>query len=441
MLALRAASRYKGAHTIVPGLPSIEPPMSPQARFFYGWRVVAVCFMAAVFTWGFGVFGASVYLNEVTKTQGWSISLVSGGVTLFYLANAVSLAAIGDFIDRFGSRAVFIAGAVALGSGVAGVGQASQPSHLYAAFMLMGLGYASLSLTGLSATIAPWFERHQGRSVAIALMGASIGAMVVVPLLVFAIQRFGFRAAVLGGGCLTVAVLVPLAAIVLRYRRPQDLGLAPDGDARPAGPVSAQETAPTPPWTRRAAMATPALWTIAIAFALGLTAQIGFLTHHVKLAEPLLGAAGAGWLVSATGLAALMGRLLLARVVDGVNVRRYTALIFTLQTMVLALIALVPGAAMLIGASLVYGFCLGQITTLSPIVVRREFGPGSFGAIYGVAATVIQFSSAFGPSLYGVLRDHFGGYGPVLAIAAAIELAAMLTLLSGRSPVSPRAPA
>ena len=109
----------------------------------------------------------------------------------------------------------------------------------------------------------------------------------------------------------------------------------------------------------------------------------------------------------------------------------------------LALLALAPGTAMLIGASLAYGFCLGQITTLSPIVVRREFGPGAFGAIYGVAATVIQFSSAFGPSLYGVLRDHFGGYGPVLAMAALVELAAMLTLLAGRPPrhLSPRGPA
>jgi len=38
--------------------------------------VVAFCFLAAVFTWGLGVFGASVYLYEVTKARGWSISLL-----------------------------------------------------------------------------------------------------------------------------------------------------------------------------------------------------------------------------------------------------------------------------------------------------------------------------------------------------------------------------
>ena len=74
----------------------------------------------------------------------------------------------------------------------------------------------------------------------------------------------------------------------------------------------------------------------------------------------------------------------------------------------LVLIAMVPGAPVLVGVTFLYGFCLGQITTLSPIIVRREFGAASFGTLYGVAGTVIQLSSAFGPALYGVARDLLG---------------------------------
>ena len=410
----------------------VRLPTLTRSPVFYGWRVVAVCFVAAVFTWGFGVFGASVYLSEVTRLRGWSVSLVSGGVTAFYLTNALSLTAIGGFVDRFGPRPVFVGGALALGLGVAGIGQVAAPWQLYAAFVLMGLGYASLSLTGLTATLAPWFERHQGRSVAMALTGASFGAMLVVPLLVLAIGRFGFAAAVLGGGCLTIAVLVPLAAVVLRYRGPWELGLAPDGDIAVPPRHGAAEGAPAPRWNRATATATTAFWTAAVGFAMGLTVQVGFLTHHVKLAEPVLGTVGAGWLVSATGFTGVLGRLWLARVADRVDLRRYTAGILAAQALVLALITLFPAAPALIGGSLVYGFCLGQITTLSPIVVRREFGAASFGAIYSVAATVIALSSAFGPGLYGVLHDLTGGYGAVLGTAAAIELAAMAVVLAGR---------
>ena len=399
---------------------------------YYGWRVVAVCFCAAVFTWGFGVFGASVYLHEVTSAHGWSVSLVSAAITVFYLTNALVVPLVGSAIDRRGARPVFAVGTLALAAGVAAIGVVAAPWQLFAAFICMGFGYAALALTGISATIAPWFERHQGRSVAMALTGASIGAMVVVPLLLLAIAQWGFARTALGGAALTLAVLLPLSLVVLRHRGPRELGLAPDGDA--LAPAAAKAAVPSvPAWTRAEAMASPALWTAAIGFALGLVVQVGFLTHHVKLAEPVLGAVGAGWLVSATGLAGFIGRLLLARLADRVALRRYTAGVLAAQASALALIALVPGAAVLIGASLAYGFCLGQITTLSPIIVRREFGAASFGTIYGTVGGVIQLSSAFGPGLFGLLRDAFGDYHPVLGIAAGFELAAMLVVLAGRA--------
>ena len=47
------------------------------------------------------------------------------------------------------------------------------------------------------------------------------------------------------------------------------------------------------------------------------------------------------------------------------------------------------------------------------------------------AATVIQLTSAFGPALFGGLRDAFGGYGPGLAIAALLTSAGFVALLAG----------
>ena len=183
--------------------------------------------------------------------------------------------------------------------------------------------------------------------------------------------------------------------------------------------------------------ATTAFLTAAVAFAVGLAAQVGFFTHQVNLARPILRTEGAGWLAGATGFANLLGRLLLARIVDQMPVRRYTAAIFGVQAVALIALALAGGAAVLIITSLIYGFCLGQITTLSPIVVRREFGAASFGAIYGMAATVIQLTSAFRPGIYGVMHDALGGYAPVMAIAAGVEVVAMMAILMGRAPHQP----
>jgi predicted MFS family arabinose efflux permease len=301
----------------------------------------------------------------------------------------------------------------------------------------MGLGYATMSVIGLSATIAPWFEKYQGRAVAMALTGASVGAMVGVPLVALSIARHGFSATTTGAAAIAAITLVPLALVVLRYRGPAEIGLGRDGAAASAVAAGAGVAA-VPAWTRAQALRSLALWSVAIGFALGLTAQVGFFTHQVTLAEPVLGATGAGWLVGVTGLAGLLGRLLLAWVADRIELRRYAAAIFATQALALVLIAMAPGAPVLVGMTFVYGFCLGQITTLSPIIVRREFGLASFGTVYGVAGTVIQLSSAFGPALYGVARDLFGGYPPVLAFAAGFELAALAVVLAGGPPVASR---
>jgi len=72
-----------------------------------------------------------------------------------------------------------------------------------------------------------------------------------------------------------------------------------------------------------------------------------------------------------------------------------------------------------------------SVATVLLMTLAIGFGAAAFGTVYGVAGTVIQLSSAFGPALYGVARDLLGSYPPVLAIAAGFELAALAVVLAG----------
>jgi len=396
---------------------------------FYGWRVVAACFVIAAVTWTLGLFGSSVYLQAVTGAHGWAIAEVSSAITLFFLVSASVQRTVGRSIDRWGPRPVLLLGAVLLSTGVALIGQVRQSWQLYPCFVLIGIGWSTLSTTGISATVAPWFERHQGRSMTIAIMGASIGAIAGVPLLLLALGRFGLANGLIVVGVVAACVLLPLVWRVLRYRAPGDLGLYRDGELPAVASARATATQPIAELGRPGVL----LWTAAAGFALGLTVQIGFITHHVALAGPLLGTAGAGLLVSATGLTAFIGRIILARIVDGVDVRKLAVVVMMFQTLALAAVAAWPTSVpVLVAASLVYGYGIGHITTLGPVVVRREFGAEAFGATYGAAATAIQLTSAMGPALLGFLRDAFGGYRPGLAIAAAVTTVACLALFAGR---------
>jgi MFS family permease len=394
---------------------------------FHGWRVVAACFVIAAVAWSLGLFGSSVYLQAVTAAHGWPIAEVASAITVFFLVSASVQRIVGRAIDRRGPRPVLLVGTACMATGVALIGQVTQPWQLYPCFVLLGIGWSTLSMTGITTTVAPWFERHQGRSMTLAIMGASVGAIVGVPLLLLSVAKLGLGGGLLAAGLAAAVILTPLVTIVLRHRGPADIGQQRDG-----GPVTDGETfVPLTPPIATAANSRRLLWSAAIAFALGLTIQIGFITHHVAVAEPLLGTAGAGLLVSATGVTAFIGRLILARIVDGVRVRRLACLVMIAQSAALVAISLWPTVPVLVAASLVYGYGIGHVTTLGPVVVRREFGAAAFGATYGTAASVIQLTSAFGPALFGFLRDGFGGYGPGFLIAAAITMVGCAALFLG----------
>src|SRR5215207_6432871 len=98
---------------------------------FYGWRIVAACFVIASIAWSLGLFGAGVYLHVVRETRGWPIGLISTAITCFYLVSALSSPFVGTAIGRFGPRAVVRFGALCLALGVASVGQVSAIWQIY----------------------------------------------------------------------------------------------------------------------------------------------------------------------------------------------------------------------------------------------------------------------------------------------------------------------
>ena len=382
--------------------------------------------LLATVSWSLGIFGMGVYVFALTKLQGFSVSTVSTAITGAYIVSALLMMSVGRVIARRGSRPVVAVGALAMALGVAALPHCRQPWQLYTAFLVLGLGLACLSTNTIGSTLAPWFERYQGRAMSTAMLGASIGGMVGTPLLMGGLQLWGFEttAAVAAGAALVL--LLPLAALVLR-RQPQDLGQFPDGIATPAG----NQPPAAAPWQLRQVLATRQFCSHILAFGLALMVQIGFLSHHVSITLPVLGARGAAAAVSAAAIAAFVGRLLLARYADRIDVRKSGAGVLLLATAALVGMALWPRPWALMALSVTYGLTVGNVTTLAPMIIRREFGAASFGVVFGLAATLNQLAMSLGPTLFGTLRDTFGNYGPALVLCAALNLIAALALVWG----------
>src|SRR5581483_5631795 len=145
----------------------------------------------------------------------------------------------------------------------------------------------------ISTVVGLWFDRQRGLALSLALNGASSGGILITPLLVLAIGRFGFADTIRGAVVIMAVVLLP--AIVFWIDRPAAAARA--GSA----PVPAT-------WNRPRALRSLHFWSVAAPFAMALTAQVGFLVHQIAILEPTIGRTQAGLSVAAITVAAIAGR-------------------------------------------------------------------------------------------------------------------------------------
>ena len=138
----------------------------------------------ALACWGFGLYGHSVYLAELTRLHGWPPSLISGASTATYLLNAVLVIFTSNALARFGARRFVLFGVAALALAIVLLALAREPWQVYAAYLAMSFGWLGLGLVTIPTLISQWFTRKRGLAISLALNGASFGGIVVAPALV-----------------------------------------------------------------------------------------------------------------------------------------------------------------------------------------------------------------------------------------------------------------
>src|SRR5204862_4443820 len=186
--------------------PITDNESSPR---YFGWRVVVACFLMALACWGFGLYGHSVYLAELTRLYGWPPSLISGASTATYLLNAFLVIFTSNALARFGARSFVLFGAASLALAIVLLALAREPWQVYAAYLAMSFGWLGLGLVTIPSLIAQWFTRKRGLAISLALNGASFGGIVVAPSLVLLIGTTGFTTAMLIAAAVMVVVVVP----------------------------------------------------------------------------------------------------------------------------------------------------------------------------------------------------------------------------------------
>jgi MFS family permease len=386
--------------------------------FFYGWLIVAVVFVSM----GVGVNARTAFsllFPPILAEFRWDRGVTAGAFSFGFLVSAVLSPTLGSMMDRLGPRVVMELGVALMVAGLLLAPLTTEPWHLYLTLgVLVGGGSVCLGYSGQSLFLPNWFVRRRGLAIGMAFAGVGVGSITLLPWVQTVIEASGWRAACLAMAALVLVVLAPIN--LLLRKRPEDLGLQPDGDAAPGPATVARSTNVVNPawaavdWTLGRAVRTAPFWWIALGYFCGLYAWYAVQVHQTKyLVEIGFSTTIAAWALGLVSLIGIPGQILLGHISDRIG--RET--IWTISSLGFAvcfasLIALehqptLPLLYLMVGAQGGLGYGL---TSIFGAIVAEIYQGQHFGKIFGTLMLAAIFGGAVGPWATGALYDAQGNY-------------------------------
>jgi MFS family permease len=418
--------RWPRAIELLLGRSSTSPNPRLHLPFFYGWVVVAVAFV----TMALGVNARTAFsllFPPILDEFGWERGMTAGAFSFGFLVSAALSPFVGRLMDRHGPRVVIEMGVGLMAVGLMLAPLVRQPWHLYATLgVLVGGGANCLGYTGQSLFLPNWFVRRRGLAMSLAFSGVGVGSIIVLPWLQAVIGRAGWRTACWTLGALVLALLAPLN--LLLQRRPEDLGLAPDGDRSSPTGVAGDPTAnvvdaawAAVDWTLGRAMRTARFWWIAVGYLCGLFAWYAVQVHQTKyLVEIGFSATHAAWALGLVSLAGIPGQIALGHVSDRIG-REWVWTIGSLGFVLcyLALLGLrhAPTPTLLYLMVVSQGMLGYGLTSVIGAIPAEIFQGPHYGTVFGTLMLAAIAGGAAGPWVTGVLHDATGGYAAAFMIA------------------------
>ncbi len=415
-------------------------------RFFYGWFIVGILFFISLLDGGF-TYIFSAFLKPLSQEFGWTRAETSAAFSFYLLAAGLSLPFWGWLADHRGSRLVFLLSALIDGLALMLLSHVRSLAVFYALYFLLGIGLGGIGPMTVGKVVSEWFVAKRGRAMGMALVGAGLGGLVLVPLAGFLITEFNWRVAYQGLAVLALGGMLPLVWFFLadtpqeRGRVPLGQGIHTYSDNTPSADAGAEPESEG--WTLREALATPTFWLLGVTFCLGIMAGAAIHAHLVAFLQDAGATLEAASAIAGVTLGMMMG----GRFMVG-WASEHTRYLHVLLSLCLVLQALGAGLLayahemdvwMLAPFVLLFGLGNGGLIVLWPLTVSHDFGTRAFGAIAGMVGTVaLSVGGAMGPVVVGAMYDSLGSYFLAFLSCMGVSLVgaavAFVTTEPGKSP-------
>ena len=413
------------------------PKLVERVPFYYGWVVAAAVALSMTASSATAAPVFSVFILPWSEEFGWSRTAITGVFSFATVMAAFVGPLVGRGLDRYGGRIILGVGALLISASLISVSYASNLFFLYAAFSVGRVAMMNIQNLASHTVVANWFIQRRALATAFVINGNRIG-LAVWPVIAGAVLvASGWRMAfwVLG---MSVAVLALAPLIFVIARRPDDIGLYPDGRAplppAPGDPSRLQEHS----WTAWEAARTPAFWLLMAAHTAMMVAGGGSGVHRVPFfVEQGLDGSLVGPMLFIQAIGMMMGGFLAAALMNRFQERRVIGMLMLGTTAMMFLILRVPPNEMAIAYGFIEGVFSGGTFAMLPVMYADYFGRRSIGTIRGLTHPVVMLANAAGPMIGGVVFDVRGEYSLAFQMFGTVTLIGAAMVFFAKPPRRP----
>jgi MFS family permease len=414
-------------------------------KIFYGWWIIIASSIMTTYNGGVLFYGFTAFFTPILNEFGWTRAATSFAFSLQRLEGGIAAPIVGYFIDRLGPRKMSLFAVTIFGLGFVLLSRVHSLLAFYVSFVIVSIGHSSGFYAVGATTVANWFVRKRGKAMGFVTGGVCL-AGTMVPILVWLINRYGWRQSLVIAGLGMWIIGIPLSFV---FRdRPEHYGLLPDGDSpeeempdqcearngndanNPTPLVGSQKAITEAEFTAVEAIKTRNFWMLAMGLSISFMAMSAVFVHIMPFLESIgISRDKAGFVVTFTILLSVLGRLGLGWLSDYMDKRYVFCIALGLQTIGLLFFANIRTFWHIVFFLITFSPGYGAPIPLRPAIQGEYFGRKQFGTIQGLLLSISTVSSMIGPPFAGWICDVTGSYRLAFLVLAAVPAVGILLFL------------
>ncbi len=399
-----------------------------NSGIFYGWKIVSALFIMLSFSSGLGFYSHTIYLQALANQAGFSITLASTAVSVFFFVSGISGVLIAPLLEKYDIRIIIAAGTVCASLSLWQIGSVQTPFELFVVYIFFGFGFTASSLLPATTLVARWFDANRARALSITSTGLSLGGIVLTPLCVTLVEDKGLSVATPIIATMYLFGILPMV-LVLRSR-PSDLNLNPDGGSSGFGAAMSRSIG------FREALAHPFFWSFSISYLFVMMSQVGAIAHQYGLLSERMSIDQSRYAITLLPFFSVIGRLAGGWFLHKFNTIKFTLFMMGLQVVSLSIVSSASAIWLLAFGLAAFGLSVGNLLMLQPLIIAEVYGLKDYARLYSWANLLSMLGLASGPGIMGAIYAMTQSYQQPYMMAACAGLTSCFIFILVKPPTN-----